>query len=78
MKVHPVLVLILVLSALGGAFAIGRLAKVSSSQAGEPVPATTTVHAMPAAGQVVATGRQHAQIETPQGTFTIEASMEPQ
>lgn len=69
MKIHPLILFVLVLCALGGAFAIGRLGQVSSA-----APATASVPVP--AEQVLATGRQHAEIETSQGTFTIEAGME--
>lgn len=71
MKIHPLILFVLVLCALGGAFAIGRLGQVSST-------ALATASVPVQADQVVATGRQHAEIETPEGTFTIEAGMETQ
>ena len=72
------MVVLLVACALSGAFAIGRLAKISSPQVAGPLPAAITAQAMPAAMRLVPTGRQQAEIETPQGTFTIEAGITAQ
>jgi len=83
MKIHPLLLALLVACALGGAFAIGRLSQISSAAPpSAPLPATMPTATEPAqaapAGQVVAIGRQQAEIKTPQGNFTIEAGIETQ
>ncbi len=72
MKIHPLILLILVACALGGAFAIGRLSQISSA----PPPPHAPVVVQPAAPvQLVPTGNQKAEIETPQGKFTVEAGV---
>ena len=79
MKIHPLILLLLVACALGGAFAIGRLSQVSSAppppQATPPAPPAQVVVQPAAPIQLVPTGNQKAEIETPQGKFTVEAGI---
>lgn len=73
MKVHPILLTVLVLCALAGAFAVGRFWQVSPAT---PPPAAARV-SNPASvpePQPVLSQVQRAEVKTPQGTFHIEGS----
>ena len=76
MKIHPLVLLLLVACALGGAYAIGRLSQVSSAPPAPPPAQPSPVAVQPVAPvQLVPTGNQKAEIETPQGKFTVEAGV---
>lgn len=75
MKIHPLLLLLLVTCALGRAFAIGRLSQVSSAPPPPATPPAPVVIQPAPAVQLVPTGNQKAEIETPQGKFAVEAGV---
>jgi hypothetical protein len=73
MKIPPLLLVFLIVCAIGGAFAIGRLAQVASAPPQSLPPAAGVQPPVPV--QLVPTGKQRAEIETPQGKFTVEAGV---
>ena len=77
MKVHPLVLLLLLALALFGAFSIGRQTTAetkttASNPAALPAPAPSSPATLVPSP---ATPSQRAEIKTPSGTVTIEASL---